>query len=1697
MANTAVFDNAEMYVTKRNGSTEIISFDKILQRLKKIGAHRGEWTPKDVLPREGQGVDPEGIKLNYTALAIKIIDQLYDKIPTYKIDEISSEQCACLSSAHPDYSVLASRLIMSNHHKTTFPSFSKTMRRLQTNVDVNKKPCPMIATEYYNIMMQNAKALDAMCDYSRDYSLDFFAFKTLERSYLLRSKSAKVCERPQHTWLRLAVQIHGANMEKVKETYDAVSLKYFIHATPSIFNSALLRPQMSSCFVKDTMVHTLRGAVPIQEVLTTDMVITHTGSVQPVTQVHTNLLGDRRLFELNVYKTRPIIVTEDHKLYVYDSVQDEVIWSEGKMPSTTNSEGGKSTGGVWKSTADLTTSDYVMVPKNTTEIVSDTSDTQEKVNMEILKFFGIWFKYGSFIYPNPDTNIDNINLDCCGNIVSDFEIPIGISVVLPYVEEELIKFCFTEIHRMFGNVKIEKYLWNANHPQCTDGKPRIEIKYSHPPMANDFVRWFGKEKTIPSSFYQYPSTKIQYFLEGWKIGSEVSDTSRMVPVPSEIRTLCRMNNIDHVTFLPLDTLTDSSIIVRDGFVYMQVLSADVLPDQPVPETEVYTLGVENDHSYSIEGIIAQNCYLIAMESDSIDGIYNTLKDCAVISKWAGGIGLHIHNIRATGSYIAGTNGTSNGIVPMLRVFNHTAKYVDQCVHPDTIIYTTRGPKAIKNVIEGETEIFNLKNEHEVVGQVLEHKYDGEIVHIETNYTGNKLMITPEHPICIVKKSTDIENDPVEFEWIEAGKVEVSDYMVQSIPKYTKDISGLSPDDCYVYGLLLHSGSISKISLINTPLLVQKYIGDYLTNRCIQYDIGMGLPEEFGMGAESLCTTNSEGDLRSPEEFDAEISDIHRISKISWEKTTTLPFRNSDIFNEQGMLEIHHRWLHLPVEKTCIILKGIVDAGGIINKDILYETSSSALIESMRYICLRMGILCRTHISDSISNIQIPVTQQTSILFGLEYDDREPTFSRYKDNLLTPVTSITRDTYSGTLYDLQMKDQHDYLLSEGLVHNGGGKRNGSIAIYLEPWHADIEIYLQMRKNHGEEELKARDLFYAIWMPDLFMKRVKASESWTLMCPHECPGLADVWGDEFEALYTKYETEGRGRSTVLARDLWFKILDAQMETGTPYLVFKDAANRKSNQKNLGTIKSSNLCVAPETLILTDQGQIPIQALHGKYVNVWNGKEYSNVEIVQTGESQPLIEVHTNENILQCTLYHKFYIQNEDDEVVRVVEAQQLQDGDRIARCEFPTNTMEGGFLTSDQTRPATKSPPELVVKRLKAPYQFIVKVVDHGRIDDTYCFNEPLEHAGIFNGIYTSQCSEIIQYSDEHETACCNLSSIGLPSYVEYQEDGTAFYNFEKLHKVARMVTYNLNRVIDVNYYPTPKTKVSNMRHRPIGIGVQGLADTFIMMNMIFGNPESRLLNKQIFETIYHGALVESCELAKTEGAYETFPGSPTSQGLLQFDLWETEPLRVDPEDSTSAYRYDWTALKTDIVKYGLRNSLLLAPMPTASTSQILGFNECIEPITSNIFSRRTLAGEFIVTNKYLVRDLLDLGLWNEKMKNLIIAQGGSIQELIMIPEHIREKYKTVWEIPMRILIDMAADRGVYVCQSQSLNLWNCAPNYNSLTSMHFYSWSKGLKTGVYYLRTKAKSQASQFTIEVEKNLNDAPDDEDEICEMCSS
>ncbi len=501
-----------------------------------------------------------------------------------------------------------------------------------------------------------------------------------------------------------------------------------------------------------------------------------------------------------------------------------------------------------------------------------------------------------------------------------------------------------------------------------------------------------------------------------------------------------------------------------------------------------------------------------------------------------------------------------------------------------------------------------------------------------------------------------------------------------------------------------------------------------------------------------------------------------------------------------------------------------------------------------------------------------------------------------------------------------------------VDQGGGKRKGSFAMYIEPWHADVFDFLDLKKNHGKEEQRARDLFYALWIPDLFMKRVKENGDWTLMCPHECPGLSDTHSAEFEALYTKYETEGKGRKTIKAQDLWFKILESQIETGTPYMLYKDAANSKSNQQNLGTIKSSNLC-------------------------------------------------------------------------------------------------------------------------------------------------------------------TEIIEYTAPDEIAVCNLASLALPKYIT--EDNK--FDHDKLFEVTYQATLNLNKIIDGNYYPVEAARKSNMRHRPIGLGVQGLADAYILLGYPFESEEARKLNKEIFETIYYASMTASKDLAKVDGAYETYEGSPVSKGIFQYDMWNVTPSK----------RWEWDVLKEEVKTYGVRNSLLLAPMPTASTAQILGNNECFEPYTSNVYTRRVLSGEFIIVNKHLLKDLVREGLWNKDMRSKIMASNGSVQNINEVPQQLKDLYKTAWEISQKAIIDQAADRGAFICQSQSLNIFMENANFGKLTSMHFYGWEKGLKTGMYYLRTKAATDAIKFT--VEKNMAALPKqetvedqqaaiacslDDPESCEMCS-
>lgn len=787
-------------------------------------------------------------------------------------------------------------------------------------------------------------------------------------------------------------------------------------------------------------------------------------------------------------------------------------------------------------------------------------------------------------------------------------------------------------------------------------------------------------------------------------------------------------------------------------------------------------------------------------------------------------------------------------------------------------------------------------------------------------------------------------------------------------------------------------------------------------------------------------------------------------------------------------------------------------------------------------------------------------------------------------------------------------------------NQGGRRAGSAAVYLEPSHPDILAFLRAKRNHGAEEERARDLFYALWIPDLFFKRVIAGGTWSLFDPSECPGLSDVYGEEYDVLYNRYEQEHRYTSQMSAVTLFEQVIVSMIETGTPYLLAKDTCNEKSNQKNVGTIKCSNLCVSGDTVILTERGHLPIQSLVNQNVDVWNGQEFSNVTVRKTGVNQEMVRVQfSNGMTLDCTPYHKFKVQSScSSRQPLEVQARDLQRGAMLAKCKFPIiehgeewkeaythgffcgdgfyhadgtpgawlygekhnlqqhlsfvsagrycQETSRSYVRFDKSLPAKYTVPincnldtklkwlagwldadgcqlqagsvavqassvhkeflrevklllqslgvdahmsimrdrilpdgqalnhcyricinntdvnhlmrlglatkRLALSDLHVPdrcagrYVKVVSVTPLVERMDTFCFTEPKQNTGIFGGIYCCNCAEIVEYSSPEEIAVCTLSSISLPAFVKSETDGKPWFDHKSLHETAKLVTKNLNRVIDVGFLPVHEARVSNSKHRPVGIGTQGLADTFALLRIPFDSSAALSLNSDIAETLYHAAIETSVELAKQSGPYETFQGSPASQGLLQFDLWKVRPTT----------RYDWTELKNKVLQHGLRNSLLIAHMPTASTSQLLNNTETNEPFTSMIFKRQTLSGEHVVVNRHLVADLMKLGLWSVDIKDSIVANDGSVQHLRgLVPTEILDLYKTVWEIKQRTIIDMAAARGPYVCQSQSMNLYFESPTTVKFSSAIIHAWKSGLKTLVYYSRTKAAARAVPVTL----------------------
>lgn len=750
-------------------------------------------------------------------------------------------------------------------------------------------------------------------------------------------------------------------------------------------------------------------------------------------------------------------------------------------------------------------------------------------------------------------------------------------------------------------------------------------------------------------------------------------------------------------------------------------------------------------------------------------------------------------------------------------------------------------------------------------------------------------------------------------------------------------------------------------------------------------------------------------------------------------------------------------------------------------------------------------------------------------------------------------------------------------------NQSSRRNGSFAVYLEPHHADIFDFLDMKKNSGDVNIRARDLFYGLWVSDLFMKKVEDDADWYLMCPSESTGLDEVFGEEYVKLYEKYVTSGIYKKIVKARELWNAILVSQIETGTPYMCYKDHVNSKSNQKQLGVIKSSNLCVAPETVILTSTGYSQIGTLENKEVEVWNGYKFSKTTVRKTGENVLLLKVKLmNGCQLECTPYHIFYTKDN-----KPIQAMDLEKGTELLECNFPIidtaltieDPYERGYFHSKYKQgPRGDGKTYILHRRLKDEIELVpvnyslntklrwlegfldrraelnnmnclelkidlmfiqqvrylintlgcdavifedylllkpfyvsklyniglrlkeidlqavkqnntkysdsntvMEVVLEGRKSDTYCFTETDRGMGIFNGVLTGQCAEISLYNTPDSTAVCNIATISLNKYIGDDK----VYDYEKLGEISRLLVRNLNKVIDINYYPTDETRHNNNEHRPIAIGVQGLYNLFIELGLPFDSEEARLLNRRIFECIQYNCISESNSIAKNDGVYNSYQNSPISKGIFQHNMWGV---------SEDTLKYDWEALRKDIKKYGVRNSLLTALPPTASTSQILGNVESFEVITSNIYTRTVLSGNYPIINKYLIRELIKLDLWNNTIKNKIISDNGSIQKIDQVPQKIKDLYKTTWEVSQKVTIQLSADRGPFIDHSQSLNIFMASPTVAKLSSMHFYGWKLGLKTGMYYLRSLSASTAEKFSVNTEELVCSL--DNKENCDMCS-
>jgi len=1079
-----------------------------------------------------------------------------------------------------------------------------------------------------------------------------------------------------------------------------------------------------------------------------------------------------------------------------------------------------------------------------------------------------------------------------------------------------------------------------------------------------------------------------------------------------------------------------------------------------------------------------SCYILHM-SDSLSEIFDTLKSCGMISKYAGGIGISL-NIRCKGSYINSTNGISNGLVPLCRMINEVGRYVDQCLEPNSLIFTANGVIPIKEISCGDRVLTADGTFQRVLNVKRDSLNDIQMYCIGSQSEDSSVWLTGEHPFYAIQNSCNrsfkeligiLDTGLIKPDYIEAKNITYGDYIGTPVPTFVEDIACLSEDDCEYYGVLYGSRAIYQ-EHNHSYIIVGNEEGREFAVKHVQ---------EKG-GKVTLGDSDKNG--------------IERIS-IVLSPTFLIPHIKIELNRV-----IHKSILHLPLNKIQAFLRGAKSTECI-----------DIHMPSINYLCNKLYPL-ETTLDEN----------------GLCDDD----CFLYKGMIWTKVDEIQHKQYSGTLIDLNVENNENYVTSAGLVHNGGGKRKGAISIYLDVTHPDLLDFLELRSNRGDENLRARDIFPALWIPDLFFKRLTQADGkgvWSFFCPSKCPDLYELYGDAYEAKYLEYEEKKMYESQESINNIIMpKIITSLTETGMPYMHAKDHHNRKTNHQNMGTIYGSNLCVSGDTPILTDKGYIEIKQLAGTSVNVWNGSQFSESRVEQTGTQVDMIEVETSDGCkVKCTPYHKFILKDET-----IVEAKKLKIGDELIQSNYPfqeedinnyqkwfSDLMRSGSWEQDRFVMESSDLGELLKIKLMCQTHGLNPCIDGNALvfepfdnikissikqleqkEDSYCFNEPLKNRGMFGGLLLGNCSEISQYHTGDSISVCNLSSIALPKFVTADKQ----IDWKLLGEVVEQAVYNLCMIHDKNFYPVESSKQNNQDLRPMGLGVQGLADMFALLELPWEDPNrpgnaytpTLQINRLVFECIYYHAIKKSTEMARIYGPYKYFEGSPVSQGKLQYHMWGETPL----SDINSPLvnlpieypRYDWDKLTSE-AKLGVRNSLMISPMPTNATSGILANTECFEAFTSMIFVRKGPAGSAIIVNKHLYKALKDINLWTKEIVDTIIANNGSVQAISVIPEKIRLRFKTIWELPQKIIIDMAAARGPFIDQSQSMNVYFEGPTAAKLSSLYVYGWKKGLKTLSYYVRSRPSTSAVKITLMPTTAKKQPPPEctpnENGECELCGS